>query len=87
MKALSPKRWASFFTYRPPSPRYLAMPSSSARGVMVYCGKPLWKKRAFATLDRDISSSRRSSVFGIWFNTHLIFSIGVFLHLIRIIPD
>ena len=54
---------------------------------MEYWGKPLWKKRAFATLDRDISSSRRSSVFGIWFNTHLIFSIGVFLHLVRIIPD
>ena len=64
LKALRPKRKDSSFTYNPARPRYLAMPSRRARGVMEYWGKLLWKKRALATLLRDMIPSWRSSLAG-----------------------
>ena len=57
------------------------MPSSSARGVMEYWGKLLWKKRAFATLDKDMTESCWSSLLGMRFRVHLIASFMVRLHI------
>ena len=75
LKALRPKRKDSSFTNRSPRPRYLAMPSSRARGVMEYWGKLLWKNRALATFPRDMMESCRSSLLGIRLATHLIESL------------
>ena len=74
LKAFRPKRKDSFFTYSPARPRYWAIPSSRSSGVMEYWGKVLWKKRALATLERDMTDKRRSSLFGIVLATHLIAS-------------
>ena len=53
------------------------MPLSWSRGVMEYCGKLLWKKRALATLGRDMTPSCRSSLLGIWLTVHLMASFMV----------
>ncbi len=53
------------------------MPLSWSRGVMEYWGKLLWKKRAFATLGRDMTPSCRSSLLGMRLTVHLMASFMV----------
>ena len=48
---------------------------------MEYWGKLLWKKRAFATLDKDMTESCWSSLLGMRFRVHLIASFMVRLHI------